>query len=191
MASRFGSDKAFAGFRGRPMIHRVADVLASRCDELVVSVSTPDSEARVRGVLPHAIVVADVRKDRGPIEGFSRGFAAARGEIVLVAPCDAPLLRPELYDRLLECLGSHEAAVPRPEVFDPLRAVYRRDAVRRVLSRDTETASSPSALVDRLDAVFLEAGALQAADPGLRSFFDVNRPEDLKRASEGAEATAQ
>lgn len=162
------------------MIRRVADVLARRCGEIVVSVGTSESEARIREVVPEALVIRDARRGRGPIEGFARGFVAASGEVMLVAPCDAPLLKAELYDLLLEWLGPHEAAVPRLEAMDPVRAVYRRDAVTRVLAGDPEV-PSPSALVDRLDAVFLGTESLRKADPKLRSFLDVNRSEDLER----------
>lgn len=179
---RYGASKAFVTVHGSPMVRRVADALAGRCGEIIVAVGTSESEARIRKVVPEALVVRDARRGRGPIEGFARGFAAANGEVVLVAPCDAPLLMAELYDLLLKRLGHHEAAVPRLESMDPVRAVYRRRAVARVLSGDPEDVPSPSALVDRLDCVFLDAESIRKADPQLRSFVDVNRLEDLERA---------
>ncbi len=180
-SSRFGSPKALALFRGRPMIRWIADVLASRSRELVVSVRTPDDEGRVRPIVPEARFVYDTQLGRGPIEGFARGFEVAHGDIVLVAPCDAPLLRAELYDLLLGAMGPHDASVPRLQVLDPLRAVYRRDAVLRVLAgRPPE---SPSALVDSLRTVFLGANAIQGGDPSLSSFLDANREQDLHRAA--------
>lgn len=182
VSSRFGSPKAFTDFLGRPLIAPVAAALRTRCDELVVSVGTEDQERAVRALLPDAIVVCDATPSRGPIEGLLQGFRAARGEIVLVAPCDAPLLRPRLYDVLLEALGRHEAAVPRLAALDPVRAVYRRGSALYVLDRQGGAVASPSALVDRLDAAFVDREALARADPGLDSFLDVNRPEDLEAA---------
>lgn len=177
---RFGEAKALALFHGKPMVQRVCEVLASRCDELLVSVAAEADLRRFDAATAGARMVCDARNDCGPIEGFRQGFAAARGELVLVAPSDAPLLRGTLFDGLLSVLGEHEAAVPRHEVMDPVRAVYRREAVLRVL-RDLHVAS-PSALVDRLDAVFLEGKALEAVDPSGVSFLDVNRREDLDGA---------
>lgn len=177
---RFGEPKPLARFEGRPMLRWVADALASRCDEILLSIRATDEAWPFQEAVPAARVVRDATGDRGPIEGLERGFAAARGEVVLVAPCDAPLLRPALYGGLLASLGAHEAAVPRHEAMDPVRAVYRREAALRAL-RDPGIVS-PSALVDHLDAVFLEGDALRAVDPGLASFMDVNRPEDLEPA---------
>jgi molybdopterin-guanine dinucleotide biosynthesis protein A len=83
---------------------------------------------------------------------------------------------------LLTSLGAHEAAVPRLEVFDPVRAVYLRRAALRVLERTKKPVESPSALVDRLDTVFVEAEQLRSIDPRLDSFLDVNTPADLDQA---------
>lgn len=179
-SSRFGSPKGFVSFRGRPMIAWIADAVGRDADELLVSVADPSAGDRAKAVLPGARVVVDETPGRGPVEGLARGFEAALGEVVLVAPCDAPLLRASLYDALASALGSHEAAVPRLDVFDPVRAVYRREAAVRVLARNP--VPSPSALVDRLRTVVLEEAALRLADPDLRSFLDVNGPEDLERA---------
>lgn len=180
---RFGARKPFALFDGQPMVRRMCDVLRPLCDEVLVSAAAEDV-AGLEAAVPGVRVVADGARNRGPIEGFRRGFGAARGELVLVAPSDAPLLRPELYGGLLAILGDHDAAVPRHEAVDPVRAVYRRSVAIRVLAR--EDVRSPSALVDRLDAVLLEGDALRAADPCLDSFIDVNRREDLDQAIRAA-----
>jgi len=179
-SSRFGSWKVLARFRGRPMVRWVADALLSESDELIVSVRSREQAARLRDVLPEARAVPDERHDRGPIEGFARGFEAARGDVVLVAPCDAPLLQPALYRLLLDVLESHEAAVPRLGAIDPLRAVYRTDAARRGLGE--RAPRCPASLVDALRPVLVEADELREADPTLVSFLDANRAEDLRQA---------
>lgn len=182
-SSRFGGPKPLAVLRGRTLVEWVASALAPLSDELIVSIGVRADEEPFRRAVPHAHLVRDRRGDRGPIEGLRQGFRAARGDIVLVAPSDAPLLRTDLYRTLLSLLGGHQAAVPRSRVFDPVRAVYRRSDVLRVLGPAGDRIRSPSALVDRLDAVFLEDGPLLLADPDLASFIDVNRREDLERAS--------
>ena len=177
---RFGEPKPLVPFAGRPMVRWVGEALAGRCDELLLSIGSADLRGRFGDALPGVRAVRDVRSGLGPIEGLRRGSEAARGEVLLVAPADAPLLRPSLYDALLALLGDHEAAVPRHAALDPVRAVYRRDAVRRALREDA--LPSPSALVDRLDAVLLQGEPLRAADPEGLSFLDLNRREDLEAA---------
>lgn len=184
-SSRFGEPKALAVVRDHPLVSWVASALNLLCDELVVSIGVHSDAEGFRSTLPSARLVRDRVGNRGPIEGLRGGFEAARGEVVAVAPCDAPFLQAGLFRSLMQALGEHEAAVPRLQVFDPVRAVYRRDAVLRVLDAD-ESIRSPSSLVDRLDAVFLEGPALLRADPELASFIDVNRREDLDLALHAA-----
>ena len=175
---RFGGPKALVEIAGRPLIAHVAHAMASLAEETIVSVDGPEREAQIRPVLPGVAFAHDVRHDRGPIEGFHGGFQAARGDIVLVAPCDAPLLRASLYRLLLEVIGDHDAAVPKLDVPDPVRAVYRRDRVMEVLETSS-TVRSPSALVDRLKSVYVPTERLRGIDPDLSSFVDVNTPIDL------------
>ncbi|HKW43999.1 MAG TPA: molybdenum cofactor guanylyltransferase [Thermoplasmata archaeon] len=177
-SSRFGKSKALVEVAGRPLLAHVAGGMRSLADETIVSVSDEESAQQLRQILPQAMFVQDERRNRGPIEGFLQGFRKARGEIVLVAPCDAPLIRPDTYRILLGVLRDHDAAVPRLDVFDPVRAVYRRSAVLNVLA-ETEV-NSPSALVDRLRATFVGPDQLRAVDPKLDSFLDVNTRGDLE-----------
>ncbi len=161
------------------MIRWVAEALASRADDLLVSVASEETGERLLTVLPGIRTIPDERRERGPIEGLHRGMEAARGDIVLVAPCDAPRIRPELYDLLLERLRSHDVAAPQLEAVDPVRAVYRKGPALRALTRDE--VPSPSALVDRLDAVYVGVSSLRKVDPALESFLDVNTDADLER----------
>lgn len=178
-ASRFGRPKALIDVGGRNLLQRVADALAPFAEEVIVSVGDASMIAPLKSFLPKAVFAVDNRRERGPIEGISRGVELAHGECLLVAPCDAPLLRPDLYRLLLATIGPHEAAVPKRDAFDPVRAVYRTEAVRRVLGETKGSLPSPSSLVDRLDTVFVPEADLRSVDPRLDSFVDVNREEDL------------
>lgn len=188
---RFGRPKPFELLRGKAMIRWVADAVASFSQELLISVSDEPSGRRLAEILPDARLVPDLRKSRGPIEGLVRGCESALGEVVIVAPCDAPLLRPSFVSLLLDVVSGHEAAVPRLSSIDPVRAVYERGAVLRALEEATGPVESPSALVDRLDVAFVEEDAIRKADPLLLSFFDVNVPEDLVAAERALHSDAR
>ena len=164
---------------GVPMIRRVADVMVTLAEEILVSVANAEMGAALRSVVPEAAFVVDRRGGQGPIEGFRCGFEGARGDRVLVAPCDAPLLQPALFRLLLDSIGERDTAVPRFDVIDPVRAVYRRKVVLDALASHTDV-PSPSALVDRLDAVFVDPPRLRLVDPDISSFLDINSQEDLE-----------
>jgi len=177
---RFGRPKALEVVAGTTIVERVVEAVAPFAGEVVVSIAEAPLAETLRRLLPTAAFVIDRRQGKGPIEGIIRGIEVARGERLLVAPCDAPLLQPELYRLLLASLGAHDAAVPKLDVFDPVRAVYRTAALRRILSRPESDVPSPSSLVDRLDAVFVLEDQLRTVDPQLDSFLDVNEASDLE-----------
>lgn len=178
-SSRFDRPKALEDVGGKSMLQRVHEAIGPLAGQVIVSVADARMAEFLRPVLPTVAFAVDRRPGSGPIEGIRRGIQIARGERLLVAPCDAPLLRPGLYRLLLASLGSHEAAVPKLEVFDPVRAVYRTAALRRVLA-ENESLPSPSSLVDRLDAVFVDEERVRSVDPRLDSFLDVNVESDLR-----------
>jgi molybdopterin-guanine dinucleotide biosynthesis protein A len=161
------------------MIRRVVDAMAPLAGEVLVSVADETAVDAMRSVLPTMTFVLDRRAGIGPVEGLRRGAEVAHGDRLLVAPCDAPLLRTDLFALLGRALGNHQAAVPKLDVFDPVRAVYRTSAVRGILAKQDGGPPSPSAVVDRLDAVFVEAEQLRSVDPRLDSFCDVNTSWDL------------
>jgi len=177
-SARFGRPKALVEAGGKPMIRRVAEAVTPVAGEVVVSIAESRMEDAIRAVLPRVRFAVDRRHGVGPIEGIVRGFEIARGKRVLVAPCDAPLLRPQLYRFLLEVLGDYDAAVPKLNVVDPVRAVYRRTRVLEIL-KTSRAIRSPSALVDRLRCHFIDSDRIRAVDPSLSSFVDVNTPGDL------------
>jgi molybdopterin-guanine dinucleotide biosynthesis protein A len=178
-SSRFRGFKALQEIAGTPMIRRVVDAMAPLAGEVLVCVADETAADAMRPVLPAVTFVSDRHRGIGPVEGLRRGAEAAHGDRLFVAPCDAPLLRTDLYRLLGGALEDHQAAVPRIDVFDPIRAVYRTSAVRGLLEKGREGLRSPSAIVDRLDAVFVEAEQLRSIDPRLDSFLDVNTRRDL------------
>jgi molybdopterin-guanine dinucleotide biosynthesis protein A len=181
VSSRFGGPKALTEFDGRPMVQCVFEAIAPLASQVVVSVASVSMADALRPLLPSAEFAIDGRHGTGPLEGIRRGCELAQGERLLVAPCDAPLLRAELYGLLGKMLGRHDAAVPKIEVLDPVRAVYRRIRVAEVLD-DLPDLDSPTDLVKRLDFVAVGVDRIRKADPHLSSFLDVNTREDFEQA---------
>src|SRR3989442_11955121 len=108
-----GGRKALEAVAGTTIVERVVEAVAPFAAELVVSIAEAPMAETLRRLIPTAAFVIDRRRGKGPIEGIIRGIEVARGERLLVAPCDAPLLRPELYRLLLASLGAPASPVPK------------------------------------------------------------------------------
>jgi len=71
----------------------------------------------------------------------------------------------------------------------PLAAFYTVGAlavIQDLLAGDGKR--SLRAALERLNVCYVDESELRAADPGLRSFFDLDTPEDLAQAREGEES---
>lgn len=93
-----GQDKGLIPLEGRALIAWVLERLAPQVDEIVVSANRHVDEYARFG---HP-VVGDASADyRGPLAGIHAAGQRAKGEWLLVAPCDTPFLPNDLAQRLL------------------------------------------------------------------------------------------
>jgi molybdopterin-guanine dinucleotide biosynthesis protein A len=179
-SSRFGSDKASALLRGRPLLEWVTDAVSEVCDELVVVRAQGQSLPTIESPVPLS-VVDDEYDARGPLAGLVTGMHAARHPLCFAAACDAPLLRPAVIRLLPERIGGADTAVPLVEgLRQPLVALYRREKCLSVFER--QLAAGNGRILDslhRLRVADVPETAMRQADPHLDSFRNANRPEVL------------
>lgn len=166
--SRLGRPKATVVVRGRTLTERAVDLLAARCDPVVV-VSRPDVPLPSLDVA----VVFDRRGVRGPMNALASGLEAVTTDDVLVLACDLPFTGPVL-DRLLAAPAGTTVAA-RDERIQPLCARYPRvatlEACRKLGAQGVRRMTS---LLITLDARSIEVGEGE--------LFNVNTPADLDAA---------
>ena len=174
---RMGQDKAWIELDGEPLIKRVADVLAQVADEVIVVANDPKYETL--GLR----VVHDRFPEGGALGGIATGVSAARHDRVLVAACDMPFLSVEVWRVLLD--HRYEADVVIPKIggeFETLHALYTKACVGPM---ERALAAGKMRVISFFDEVRvqpIEERELRVADPTLRSFTNVNTPEELATA---------
>ncbi|MGQ9588278.1 MAG: molybdenum cofactor guanylyltransferase, partial [Thermoplasmata archaeon] len=88
-----GQEKGLIELGGVPLIVHVSRTVASIVDETLVSVGKGRAQ-EYAGILGEGTrIVEDEREDIGPLEGLIRTFSCAKGEYILVSPCDTPFLK--------------------------------------------------------------------------------------------------
>lgn len=93
-SSRFGSDKALALWRGRPLIAHVVARLAA------YPVAISGGAAHAEFGLP--LLDDGEFAGEGPLAGLCAGLAWARdADVLITVPCDTPVLPPDLVPLLL------------------------------------------------------------------------------------------
>src|SRR5262245_43004399 len=105
---RMGRDKAWLDVGdGRPIVQRAVDVLREVADDVFVVAN--DERYASLGVR----VVPDRFVDGGALGGIATGVGAAAHDRVLVAACDMPFLRADVFRLLLDRSDGADAVVPR------------------------------------------------------------------------------
>ncbi len=179
---RVGAFKALLSFGGEPLITRPLDVLREVSDEVLVAYGPREYGARLDRFVEDAQLVGD--EGHGPLGGLVRGARAAQGEWLLVAPCDAPFLSPDLYRTLLRRARTSDGCILRHGGRDNLiLAAYRRTPLLKASERalaDGERAVR--SILPYLRLVRLREEDLEGLPYGLHSAFDIDTPDDLARA---------
>jgi molybdopterin-guanine dinucleotide biosynthesis protein A len=177
-ASRLGGvHKAFLQVDGRPIAERTLEVYRSLFPRILVATSRPEAWHGM-GVE----TVADPLQDAGPLAGITAALAVTSTPLLFAAAGDMPHLSRQVIARLVETARSHAglAVVPvvdgRPE---PLHAVYPSSAAQVAREALFSGVRKITDFVERAGVVWVEAAALAALPGADRTFFNVNRPDDL------------
>ncbi len=173
-----GREKYFFPFRGRTFIERLIGALAPVVDEVLLVARDEEQCARF-AAFPSVRCTVDRRQGLGPIGGLHAGALAASGEALFVVACDMPCVNPGVVSRLFGLLDDHEAVIPcwQAGMYEPLHAVYARSALRRYLEDHDDL--SLRAMIRALDCRFVPVETLRDLDPGLTTFTNINRLDDL------------
>lgn len=177
-SSRLGRDKALLVLDNETLLSRALRTLTAVTAEQMV-VGPAERQQQVSAVR----VVPDIVPGSGPLGGIYSALQAAAYEYVLVVACDMPFLNPLLLTYLLTQAPGWDVVLPRVDGHgEQLHAVYARSCLDAI-TRQLQTGDFK---IDRFFARVrvrsVEADELQRYDPELRSFWNVNTPEDWEQA---------
>ena len=172
---RMGRDKARLELRGEPAATRLANLLASLFEDVML----------VGGDAPPEAPGRRVPDQSGPacaLRGVASALAAAREERVLVLATDLMAMTADLL-LAIAAYPEADAVVPRSAGFaHPLCALYRRApalaAAQRCLASESLALQN---VLAQLDVRWLEGDDLAAIDPEGEALGNINTPDDYAR----------
>jgi len=179
-----GQEKGLIPLGGVPMVGHVLKTVSSVADETIISVARGMTKRYADSLGSAFRIVEDEREGFGPLGGLSRALEVARGEYVLVSPCDTPFIRPEVCRYVASVAVGSDAAVPVVRGhLEPLHGVYLRvpslSAFRKILAKGEHR---PIEAYEYLRIQRVEEAHLRLLDPELDSFWNLNSPDDLRLA---------
>ncbi|MFN8634679.1 MAG: molybdenum cofactor guanylyltransferase [Chloroflexota bacterium] len=174
-----GTDKAALQLAGRPLLDHVLAALGPLASEVVVVANDDRLAADSRFTL-----IRDPEPHAGVLPALLASLDAATSPLMLLVACDMPFLSRPLFGELVRLAAQFDAVVPRVDGFDqPMHAVYRvepcRAAIRSALAQNRRRMI---AFLDDVRTLHLAEPEVRRLDPELRSFFNVNTPDDLELA---------
>ena len=173
-----GRDKALLELGGRPLIALVADKLAAVAAEIIIAADD------VAAYTPFADrVVPDQFPGVGTLGGIHAGLAAAHHDLVLVVGCDMPFLQPAVLARFAAAAAGFDVAIlRRGRWVEPMHAAYRRTCLPAI---EESIRAGDRRVISFFDAVrvrYLAPAEIADLDPELRSFMNINTPQDWQDA---------
>ncbi len=172
---RFGQNKAFVAVEGVPLIERVVNVLGSVFHRVVLVTNTPDAYRHLR--LP---MFEDLVKGLGPLGGIFTGLSAIDEEAGFFVACDMPFLSPALIQYMSRIRGTFHVVVPRIRGdIEPLHALYSRECLPAMRKFIHAGEYQVFRFFQEAAVRYVEENEIRSLDPDLRSFININRPQDL------------
>jgi molybdopterin-guanine dinucleotide biosynthesis protein A len=174
-----GVDKAAVDLNGRPILEHQLAVLAPLAREILVVANDERLAAD-----PRLTVVLDPDPHAGVLPALLAALEAATSDLMLLVACDMPFVSRTLVEHLVDLAADYDAVIPKVDGYEQvMHAVYRvepcRAAVKDALDRGRRRMI---AFLDDVRTLTVDESDLRPYDPALRSFFNVNTPEDLALA---------
>jgi molybdopterin-guanine dinucleotide biosynthesis protein A len=177
---RLGHDKSLLELAGQPLIGRAVARLAPLGDDLVVVANDPGRYAHLD--LPVRFV-ADRIRGMGSLMGIFSGLTAARHSRGLVVACDMPFLNLDLLQYMIPLSGSNDVVIPRlGRMLEPLHAIYSKACLPHMGELLDRHERKITAFFGKVRVRYVEEVEIDRYDPEHLSFFNVNQPEDWRRA---------
>jgi len=175
---RMGREKAFLPFGGTTLVEAVAARLREACADVLVVANHPEPYAAL-GLR----TIPDALPERRSLVGIYTGVLHAGGA-AFVCGCDMPFLCSALIRHMGALAESADVVIPRVKDYEPLHAVYTPAClapIRRVLAAGGRNAD----ILVEVRARILDEPELRRFDPELRSFVNVNTPEEYAALRSG------
>jgi len=171
-------DKGLILFNNRPMVSYAINAMVQVADEVLINANRSQQEYQQLGYP----VFADETQDfSGPLAGIYTAMTKTRYPVILVMPCDSPLMKASHLQKLLDTLEARDADIAVAFDGERLQPVFLalntslKDSLKDYLAQGQRK-------IDR----WLQQHKLVKVDfsDNKEVFKNINTPEDLKALEE-------
>jgi molybdopterin-guanine dinucleotide biosynthesis protein A len=174
---RYGKNKALVKIDGIPLIERVVSVMQGLFQHLILITNTPDDYSHLK--LP---MYEDLIKGLGPLGGIFTALMTITDEAGFFVACDMPSLNRELIHHMVKIRDNFDAVVPKIHgKMEALHALYGKGCLPAISRLVDFREYQIFRFFPEVSVRYVEENEIRDFDPELRSFFNINRPQELGR----------
>jgi molybdopterin-guanine dinucleotide biosynthesis protein A len=180
LSTRFnGRNKALIDVGGKRILDRLYAILSELFDEIILVTNDP-----LKFVEWDLMIVTDIFPVRSSLTGIHAGLFYMRNQFAFFSACDTPFLKKDLVAALLEKIDrNHDIIMPETAAgMEPLCAIYSKRCLNTAAHHILQDKLKIQLALRSHRLKKISESQLQAADPELMSFFNINTPADLEKA---------
>ena len=176
-----GKEKAFIQVGGKRILDRLYSVFSDLFDEIILVTNEP-----LKYIEWDLNIVTDLFSNRSSLTGIHAGLFYMKNPFGFFSACDTPFLKKEVVETIVGYINSNVDLV-LPETssgMEPLCAVYSKRCLKTAEDHLRQNKYKIQLALRKKRIKKIPESILQAKDPSLVSFFNINTPQDLNRAEE-------
>lgn len=174
---RMGAEKSLAELEGKPLIQHVLACVQQLNMPVLLVTDKPEQYSQFQ-----VEMVSDILPGKGSLGGIYSALVTSTTPFSLCVACDMPFLNVELLTYLLSLRIGFDAVVPminnQPQ---GLHAIYHKRAAAPIRDLMNRNELRIRGVFDHLRVRLVGESAIRTIDPELRSFTNLNTPEELAR----------
>ncbi len=173
-----GRNKARLPIEGQTILDRLVGIFRDFFDPILIVTNEP------LGYLDEGVIlVTDLVDIRSSLTGIYSGLFYSPKPHAFIAGCDMPFLKRELLELILRNLEARwDVVVPvTEEGYQPLSAIYSRRCLEPIADQLAQGKLKVSHFFSKVRIKKVPEIGLRQVDPELKSFFNINTPEDWDR----------
>jgi molybdopterin-guanine dinucleotide biosynthesis protein A len=174
-----GVDKSFTYLNNKSIFEHTLARIQELVLPTILITNSPDKYAAY--ALP---MYQDIFPDQGALGGLYTAIQKSKTGFTLCVACDMPFLNVNLLKYLLSlCTAEWDIIVPRTDGHpEAMHTVYSKACLEPIQRQIAQGKLKASGFFDQVKARYIEEEVIRQFDPDLRSFMNVNTPDDLLTA---------
>lgn len=182
LATRYdGTEKAHLQVGGIRMLDRIYDIYKELFEEIILVTNNPQKFLEW-----DLLIVSDIFPIRSSLTGIHAGLFYMTNPFAFISACDTPFLKKEMVEIVIGKIET-EIDIVMPETsagFEPLCAAYSKRCLQMAQQHLEQEKCKVIKAFRKSRIKTISENVLREIDPDLQSFFNINTPDDLRRAEE-------